>query len=218
MWLPKLRELREAIKALIKGPYTANFPQEPHVPYPSFRGLPKFNQDRCVGCLACEQVCPVAATVHGETGLNEMVYNRCIGTRYCANNCPYKVRRFNFFLYSDFATESMKLSRNPDVTVRSRGVMEKCSMCIQRIQEGRLQAKNEGRALKDGEIQMAEAASVPSSSSSLRNLVQLASFQATNWAMAASPARPGWGRACGIGLNRALSRMFTPGPAQMEWA
>jgi Fe-S-cluster-containing dehydrogenase component len=127
------------------------------------------------GHAPCENVCPVQATNHSPDGLNQMAYNRCVGTRYCANNCPYKVRRFNYLGFSQDLPSPLELAHNPEVTVRPRGVIEKCTFCVQRIRNAEQVAKNQGRPLKDGEVQTACQVACPTQAIVFGNLADTAS-------------------------------------------
>jgi molybdopterin-containing oxidoreductase family iron-sulfur binding subunit len=134
----------------------------------------------------CEVVCPVGATVHNDEGLNEMVYNRCVGTRYCSNNCPYKVRRFNFLDYRAKADSPQTLQENPQVTVRDRGVMEKCTYCVQRINTARIRASKENRPIRDGEVLTACQQACPTRAIVFGNIADRSSVVALRKASPAS--------------------------------
>ncbi len=140
----------------------------------------------CMHCekAPCEGVCPVEATTHSAEGINEMTYNRCVGTKYCSNNCPYKVRHFNFLQYSDQDTPQIKLMQNPDVTVRARGVMEKCNYCVQRVTQARIEAEREDRPMRDGEVITACQQACPTDAILFGNIAD------TNSAVRKSKAHP----------------------------
>lgn len=156
----------------------------PSAPRTAFQPVP------CMQCehAPCETVCPVEASIHDAEGINVQVYNRCVGTRFCENNCPYKVRRFNFFRYAD-DTPSLDAMRNPDVTVRMRGVMEKCNYCLQRIVRARIVADRENRTLHDGEVITACQAVCPTQAISFgdlndpRSQVRIAKSSPRNYAL-----------------------------------
>jgi MoCo/4Fe-4S cofactor protein with predicted Tat translocation signal len=154
-WIRIDRYYEKSVKSATNDP--ASYDDSLFNPETFFQPVP------CQQCenAPCEQVCPVGATVHSAEGLNDMVYNRCVGTRYCSNNCPYKVRRFNFLRFQDWETPQLKLLRNPEVTVRSRGVMEKCTYCVQRINSVRIESEKQNRPIRDGEIVTACEAACP---------------------------------------------------------
>jgi molybdopterin-containing oxidoreductase family iron-sulfur binding subunit len=142
------------------------FGEEPGAHATDFQPVPCMHCERA----PCEVVCPVGAAIHDSQGLNLQVYNRCVGTRFCSNNCPYKVRRFNFLQYSDWSTDASKALHNPEVTVRQRGVMEKCTYCVQRIQRARIEAEQLGRPLRDGEVVTACQAVCPTQAIAFGNI------------------------------------------------